>query len=95
MDILPILGSTATYGESQGYRGLPVRHTTVLDPTQPEGRQDVPAQQTAWLPSAEELAALNNGMPIIVTILTPEDRPRPMLVEVGLMISLDEEAKAS
>ena len=66
-------GATRICGLSQGYEGLPLR-----DEQTPCGR---PVMVTAWLPTPEELAALNAGASVHVSIMG--DVPPPMLVKVG------------
>lgn len=66
MEIGRIQGCTRVIGRSQGYYGLPLRDIVVNDTvTGPE----TPAMETAWLPTPEELAALNAGAPIILRVV--------------------------
>lgn len=60
MQILEINGFTRILGESQGYRGLPVRDGT-------EG--GVPHMQSEWALSDEEIIALKSGATIILTVV--------------------------
>lgn len=67
------------FGEEQGFRGLPVRagnEIIHLDGGQYLGCQVV----TAWKPDADELARLNAGEAIYVSINT--QRVAPMLLTV-------------
>lgn len=66
MEIGRIQGCTRVIGRSQGYYGLPLRDIIINDTvTGPE----TPAMETAWLPTPEELAALNAGAPIILRVV--------------------------
>lgn len=66
MEIGRIQGCTRTIGKSQGYIGLPLRD--VLENCG-VGDENTPAMQSAWFPSPEELAAMNAGAPIILTVI--------------------------
>lgn len=55
-----IEGATREIGKSQGYFGLPVKDIILPDGT--------PMMQTAWTPTPDELAALQAGANIIVTL---------------------------
>jgi hypothetical protein len=66
MQIGRISGCTRTIGKSQGYLGLPLRDV-VLDCS--VGGEETPAMQTAWFPTPDELAAINAGAPIILTVI--------------------------
>jgi hypothetical protein len=66
MQIGRISGCTRTIGKSQGYLGLPLRDV-VLDCS--VGGDETPAMQTAWFPTPDELAAINAGAPIILTVI--------------------------
>lgn len=78
MEIGRIQGCTRVIGKSQGYYGLPLRDIVVNDTvTGPE----TPAMETAWLPTPEELAALNAGAPIILRVVG-RGHP-PVMVYVG------------
>ena len=78
MQIGRIEGATRVLGKSQGYLGLPVRdvflNSSVDGP-------ETPAMQTAWFPDPAELAAINAGAPIILTLLG-QAHP-PVQVTVG------------
>lgn len=66
MQIGRIAGCTRVIGKSQGYLGLPLRdvilETTVDGPA-------TPAMQSAWFPTPDEIAAINSGAPVILTVL--------------------------
>lgn len=61
-----IEGATRTLGKSQGYLGLPIRDVLLNCSVGGEG---TPAMQTAWFPTPDELAAINAGAPIHLTVL--------------------------
>lgn len=61
MDIMRIPGHTRILGLDQIYKPLPVRDGFLDDGT--------PAMFTAWMPTAEELEAMNAGHPVILAIL--------------------------
>lgn len=66
MEIGRIQGCTRVIGRAQGYYGLPLRDIVINDTvTGPE----TPAMETAWLPTPEELAALQAGAPIILRVV--------------------------
>ena len=66
MEIGRIQGCTRVIGRSQGYYGLPLRDIVINDSvTGPE----TPAMETAWLPTPEELAALQAGAAIILRVV--------------------------
>lgn len=66
MHIGRIEGHTRIIGKSQGYIGLPLRDVVENCSVGGEG---TPAMQTAWLPTPEEIEAINAGAPIILTIV--------------------------
>lgn len=73
-----ISGVTRVCGKSQGFLGLPLR----------DGQREcsvaggvVPTMTSAWFPTPDELAALNAGAAIHVTI--DGVTPAPMMVSVG------------
>lgn len=70
-------GCTRVCGKSQGYLGLPIRDEIL----EVEGVGRVNQMTTSWLPTPDELAALNAGAPVHVKIwgITPA----PMMVDVG------------
>lgn len=78
MQIGRISGATRVVGKGQGYLGLPVRddviNCTVNGPNTPE-------MVTAWLPTPDELAALNAGAAIHVHIIGTAHPP--IIVDVG------------
>ena len=61
MQIGRIEGCTRVLGKSQGYLGLPIRDEVI---TCSVGGPETPAMTTAWLPTPDELAALQAGAPI-------------------------------
>jgi len=63
-----IPGFTRTIGESQGYRGLPLKDVLLADNAH-SVRDVVPAMQTLWHPSPDELRTLIEGGGIVLTIL--------------------------
>lgn len=77
MQIGRITNHTRILGKSQGYLGLPVRDQVLTAP----GLDPVHEMVSAWLPTEEELAALNAGASVIVH-LQGEVHP-PIRVEVG------------
>lgn len=78
MIIKRIEGMTRECGKSQGFLGLPLRDETincrVMGP-------DTPVMVTAWEPTPQELAALNKGAAVHISIVGII--PPPMLVTVG------------
>ncbi len=78
MEIGRIEGATRVLGKSQGYLGLPVRAETINCTV---GGRQTPCMVTAWLPSPDELAALNAGAAIHVRILGTAHPP--IMVGVG------------
>jgi hypothetical protein len=84
MQIGRIEGCTRVIGKSQGYLGLPLRDE-LMNCTVNGDR--TPAMVTAWLPTPDELAALNAGAaihlrvlgtlhpPVMVTVGKPPDPP--------------------
>lgn len=71
-------GDVRVHGKSQGYMGLPVRHSTMNSTvTGPE----TPCMETAWLPTLEDIGKMLDGQPVIVRILGKV--PPPMFVKVG------------
>jgi hypothetical protein len=65
MNIGHIEGCTRTIGEGQGYRGLPLRDIV----TNCTVGGEVPAMQSLWFPSPEEMAALQAGAGVVLTVL--------------------------
>lgn len=78
MQVGRIENATRVLGRSQGYLGLPVRDERV-DCAVSGG--DTPVMVTAWLPTADEIAAIVAGAPIHVRILGTLHPP--IMVEVG------------
>lgn len=78
MEVGCIDGATRIVGKSQGYRGLPIRDER-LDCS--VNGPNTPAMITAWVPTPEELAALNAGAAVHVRMLGMT--PPPMYVFVG------------
>lgn len=74
MQIARITGTTRTIGKAQGYIGLPLRDVVFDDGT--------PAMLTAWTPTPDELAALNAGANVILTVLGTAHPP--VLLTVGI-----------
>lgn len=72
-----IEGVTRICGKSQGYLGLPVRDVVLNEKV---NGSDVPAMQTAWEPTPDELEALKAGGSVLITLLGTA--PMPMLVSV-------------
>lgn len=62
----------AVIGEAQGYEGLPICRGTI---------DGVPFIETAWEPSPDELAALQRGKRVVVTILGTQHPPIKLEVE--------------
>lgn len=78
MHVGRIEGATRVLGKSQGYLGLPVRDVIVNCTVGGEG---VPAMETAWLPTPEQVARIVAGAAIHVRIqgtIHP-----PIMVDVG------------
>lgn len=73
-----ISGATRVLGKAQGYLGLPLRDEII---TCPVNGDQTPCMVTAWLPTADEIAAISAGAPIHVRIIGTGHPP--MLVEVG------------
>lgn len=78
MQIGRIEGCTRVLGKSQGYLGLPIRDEVIICSV---GGPETPVITTAWLPTPDELAALQAGAPIHVRILGTSHPP--IMVEVG------------
>ena len=70
---------THIIGRSQGYAGLAVHFSTVIDgPSQLE----TPCLRTAWLPTPDQLAKLNAGASIVIELIKVTQHP-PIMVDVG------------
>ena len=78
MEVGRIRGATRVIGKSQGYYGLPVRDETINSSVT---GQDTPCMVTAWFPSPDELAALNAGAPIHLSIVGTAHPP--VMLSVG------------
>jgi hypothetical protein len=78
MQIGRIEGATRFIGKSQGYLGLPLRDERINCGVNGES---TPAMTTAWLPTPEELAALNAGAAVHVRILGTQHPP--IMLSVG------------
>lgn len=66
MLIAQIEGATRTLGKSQGYLGLPLRDERIDCTVNGPG---TPQMVTAWTPTPEELAMLNAGATVHVSII--------------------------
>lgn len=78
MNIARIEGATRICGKTQGYLGLPLRDELINCAV---NGPDTPRMTTAWEPTPDELAALNAGATIHISILGVT--PPPMVVGVG------------
>lgn len=78
MLIAMIEGATRVCGKAQGYLGLPVRDETVVDKASGEV---VNMMHTAWELTPDELARLNDGAKIIVSVIG--HNPQPIMLNVG------------
>ena len=78
MDIGHIEGSTRVCGKSQGFLGLPLRDGVRVCNV---AGGEIPTMTSAWLPNADELAALIAGAAIHVQI--DGQKPAPMMLSVG------------
>lgn len=76
--IAHIDGATRVCGKAQGYLGLPVKDETVIDKATGEKTNRM---LTAWTPTPDELARLNAGANVILSILGTS--PPPQLITVG------------
>lgn len=77
MMIARIPGATRVLGKSQGYLGLPVRDEVITEAV----NGPKPAMTTAWSPTPDELAKLNAGASVHVSIIGTVHPP--ILVAVG------------
>lgn len=71
-------GATRVLGKSQGYLGLPVRDGVINCSV---GGEDTPCMTTAWVPTPAELAAINAGAAIHVTLIGTSHPP--IMLEAG------------
>ena len=78
MQIGRILNANRVLGKSQGYLGLPVRDVELNCTV---GGPGTPAMQTAWLPTPDEIEAIQKGAPIILTVLGTKHPP--VILSVG------------
>jgi hypothetical protein len=78
MEIGRIAGCTRVIGKSQGYYGLPLRDEVINDNVTGPG---TPCMVTAWMPTPDELAALNAGAPIHLRIVG--NAHPPVMMGVG------------
>ena len=76
MIIRMISGCTRVCGKAQGFLGLPIRDALVNDRVLGQ----VPAMQSAWEPTPDELDMLVAGGSVVITILG--QTPPPMMVSV-------------
>lgn len=77
MQIGRIEGAVAVIGRAQGYNALPIKGELVHDLAT---GKEAPAFTTAWLPTPEELVALNAGAAVHVQLLYSQP---PITVTVG------------
>lgn len=96
MLIRRINGCTEVIGEDQGYLGLPIRKvkkaTTIAGVT-----RSLEHIETAWEPTPKELALLNQGQSVVLSVLTfgGPVPPQNVYVEPIPDDALDDETKAS
>lgn len=73
-----IAGTTRVLGQAQGYLGLSIRdevlNDSVTGPT-------TPGMRSAWEPTPDELARLNAGAKVILTVVGTAHPP--VTIEVG------------
>lgn len=72
MDIVGRPGADAVAGEEQGYIGLPIRRVRTYDTTL---RREVPALETQWMMTAQEMERHKAGVPITLRILGVQHPP--------------------
>lgn len=86
MQIEFIPGATRIVGEDQvEFDGLPVLDTVIS--WQVEGHQGpmlAPAMISQWRPTAEELARLNAGAPVLLAVLNMRQHP-PVTISVAAL----------
>ena len=78
MQIGRIEGTTRVLGKAQGYLGLPVRDEQVIDAATSRNENSM---VSAWLPTSDEIAALNAGASVhlrVIGMVHP-----PVVVSVG------------
>ena len=78
MQLGRIKDATRVIGKAQGYLGLPVRDELIHERVTGPG---TPAMVTAWLPTPEELVALNAGAAVHVRLIGTAHPP--IMVGVG------------
>lgn len=78
-------GTNAVIGQSQGFLGLPIYHGKYGDGT--------PFMISAWEPTREEIAGLNEGQSIYVRLLTNQHPPIMLGVGVPNEIILEGDSK--
>lgn len=78
MNPIPLEGATRTIGESQGYRGLPLRDVLTNCTVNGDG---TPAMVSAWLPDEVERARIAAGEPIYLMVLG--NQHPPVMLSVG------------
>lgn len=78
MHIGRIEGATRVIGRRQGYLGLPLRDEVIDEKV---SGPETPVMTSAWLPTPEELAALNAGAAVHVRVVGTMHPP--IMVEVG------------
>lgn len=78
MQTARIENHTKVIGIQQGYRGLYVRETPVVDPI---SKNKTVLQETAWTPTPAELVLLNLGCSVHVKVMSANHPP--MMVGVG------------
>lgn len=78
MIIAMIEGATRVCGKAQGYLGLPIRDEQIIDNAT---ARVVNCMHTAWEPTPDELARLNAGGKVIISIFGVT--PAPMMVNVS------------
>ncbi len=78
MDIARIERATRVLGKSQGFRGLPIRDQSVNGKINGEAEFEM---VSAWTPTPEELAKLNQGASVHLHVYGTEHPP--VRIEVG------------
>lgn len=73
-----IEGVTRIIGNSQGYRGLPLRDEVINCPVNGDA---TPVMVSAWEPTPEELERLNAGAPVHLRVLGTAHPP--VIVDVA------------
>lgn len=84
MQIAMIEGATRVCGKGQGYLGLPIRDERIDCKV---NGPNTPQMVTAWTPTPEELAMLNAGASVHVSIIG--SAPPPIYVGVGPVPEMD------